>query len=224
MPADAVPAPRRSGLTMRIGIGALVGIVGRAGHLRARAGGGARAARADTTTSCSPIGPALFAGVDVERVHVPLPTTYHQVTWDHARLPGLARRARRRALSRHEERAALAAPRARRGHRARPRGLRAARRRSRGRSGCTSALARAAERRACGARDRRLGARARGPGRALRPRPGARPGRARWRCRAAFGAAAAAGGDRGAARASRARRRGSSPASARSSRASTSSG
>src|SRR4029077_308873 len=33
--------------------------------------------------------PAVFAGVDVERVLVPLATTYHQVTWDHARLPGL---------------------------------------------------------------------------------------------------------------------------------------
>jgi glycosyltransferase involved in cell wall biosynthesis len=33
--------------------------------------------------------PDLFAGVDVERVTIPLPTTYHQVTWDHLRLPGL---------------------------------------------------------------------------------------------------------------------------------------
>src|SRR5262249_26630070 len=33
--------------------------------------------------------PDVFADVDVERVHVPLATTYHQVAWDHARLPGL---------------------------------------------------------------------------------------------------------------------------------------
>jgi len=33
--------------------------------------------------------PELFAALEVERVHVPLASTYHQVTWDHARLPGL---------------------------------------------------------------------------------------------------------------------------------------
>src|SRR5262249_60302853 len=33
--------------------------------------------------------PEDFERLDVERVHVPLPPTYHQVLWDHARLPGL---------------------------------------------------------------------------------------------------------------------------------------
>jgi glycosyltransferase involved in cell wall biosynthesis len=73
---------------VRIGIGALVGIVGGpATYARelvaalARLGGHHYVVFTDR--------PALFAAADVERVHVPLATTYHQVTWDHVRLPGL---------------------------------------------------------------------------------------------------------------------------------------
>ena len=73
---------------MRIGIGALVGI----------RGGPATYAH-ELVAALSRLGghryvvftdrPEDFASLDVERVHVPLPTTYHQVLWDHARLPGL---------------------------------------------------------------------------------------------------------------------------------------
>ncbi len=81
---------------MRIGIGALVGI----------RGGPATYAR-ELVASLARLGghhyvvftdrPDDFAAFDVERVHVPLATTYHQVTWDHVRLPGLVG-ARRIAL------------------------------------------------------------------------------------------------------------------------------
>jgi len=73
---------------VRIGIGALVGI----------RGGPATYAH-ELVAALSRLGghryvvftdrPEDFASLDVERVHVPLPTTYHQVLWDHARLPGL---------------------------------------------------------------------------------------------------------------------------------------
>ena len=73
---------------MRIGIGALVGIVGGpATYARvlvtalARLGGHEYVVFTDR--------PEHFADVDVERVVVPLATTYHQVAWDHVRLPGL---------------------------------------------------------------------------------------------------------------------------------------
>jgi glycosyltransferase involved in cell wall biosynthesis len=73
---------------VRIGIGALVGI----------RGGPATYAR-ELVAALSRLGghryvvftdrPEDFERLDVERVHVPLPTTYHQVLWDHVRLPGL---------------------------------------------------------------------------------------------------------------------------------------
>jgi len=73
---------------VRIGIGALVGI----------RGGPATYAR-ELVAALSRLGghryvvftdrPEDFEHLDVERVHVPLPTTYHQVLWDHGRLPGL---------------------------------------------------------------------------------------------------------------------------------------
>jgi len=73
---------------VRIGIGALVGI----------RGGPATYAH-ELVAALSRLGghryvvftdrPEDFASLDVERVHVPLPTTYHQVLWDHGRLPGL---------------------------------------------------------------------------------------------------------------------------------------
>jgi glycosyltransferase involved in cell wall biosynthesis len=73
---------------VRIGIGALVGIVGGpATYARelvaalARLGGHEYVIFTDR--------PERFAGVDAECVNVPLAGTLHQVTWDHARLPGL---------------------------------------------------------------------------------------------------------------------------------------
>jgi hypothetical protein len=77
---------------MRIGVGALLGITGGpATYARelvralARAGGHEYVVFTDR--------PPDFAGDGVETVHVPLASTYHQVAWDHARLPGLVRRA-----------------------------------------------------------------------------------------------------------------------------------
>jgi glycosyltransferase involved in cell wall biosynthesis len=73
---------------MRIGVGALVGIVGGpATYARELVAALARLGGHDYVVFTDR--PALFAAVDVERVHVPLATTYHQVMWDHARLPGL---------------------------------------------------------------------------------------------------------------------------------------
>ena len=73
---------------MRIGVGALVGIVGGpATYARELVAALARLGGHDYVVFTDR--PALFAAVDVERVHVPLATTYHQVTWDHVRLPGL---------------------------------------------------------------------------------------------------------------------------------------
>jgi glycosyltransferase involved in cell wall biosynthesis len=76
---------------MRIGIGAQLGIVGGPATYAAelaralvRQGGHDYVAFTDR--------PDAFAGTAIETVHVPMPTTYHQVTWDHARLPGLLRR------------------------------------------------------------------------------------------------------------------------------------
>jgi glycosyltransferase involved in cell wall biosynthesis len=76
---------------MRIGIGALLGIVGGPAtyaaelvRALARAGGHEYVVFTDR--------PDAFAGAAVETVLVPLGSTYHQVTWDHARLPGLIRR------------------------------------------------------------------------------------------------------------------------------------
>jgi alpha-1,3-rhamnosyl/mannosyltransferase len=76
---------------VRIGIGALLGIVG----------GPATYAR-ELVRALVALGgheyvvfsdrPDAFAGVDVEPVTVPLRGTWHQVLWDHERLPGLVRR------------------------------------------------------------------------------------------------------------------------------------
>src|SRR6185503_5170329 len=87
--ARGCAASRR--MTMRIGIGALLGIVGGPAtyaaelvRALARLGGHEYVVFTDR--------PDAFAGVGVETVHVPLPSTYHQVIWDHTRLPGLLRR------------------------------------------------------------------------------------------------------------------------------------
>jgi glycosyltransferase involved in cell wall biosynthesis len=76
---------------MRIGIGAQLGIVGGPATYAAelaralvRLGGHDYVVFTDR--------PDAFAGIAIETVHVPMPTTYHQVVWDHARLPGLIRR------------------------------------------------------------------------------------------------------------------------------------
>jgi glycosyltransferase involved in cell wall biosynthesis len=73
---------------MRIGIGALVGVLGGpATYARellaalARAGGHEYVVFTDR--------PAAFAGLGLPTIHVPLPSPYHQATWDHWRLPGL---------------------------------------------------------------------------------------------------------------------------------------
>lgn len=77
---------------MRIGIGAIVGIVGGPATyaralIRALAAAGAHDYVVFTDV------PAAFDGVDVETVHVPLRGAWEQVTWDHATLPGHVRRA-----------------------------------------------------------------------------------------------------------------------------------
>jgi glycosyltransferase involved in cell wall biosynthesis len=73
---------------VRIGIGALVGVLGGpATYARelvaalARGGGHEYVVFTDQ--------PAAFRGIDVAAVQVPLPTAYHQAVWDHWRLPGL---------------------------------------------------------------------------------------------------------------------------------------
>jgi glycosyltransferase involved in cell wall biosynthesis len=78
-------------MTARIGIGAQLGIVGgpatyAAELARALAGLGGHEYVVFTDR------PEAFAGAAIETVHVPLPSTYHQVVWDHARLPRLLRR------------------------------------------------------------------------------------------------------------------------------------
>jgi glycosyltransferase involved in cell wall biosynthesis len=73
---------------VRIGIGAQVGILGGPGTYArelitalAREGGHDYVVFTDH--------PEAFADLAVETVHVPMPTPYHQVSWDHWRLPGL---------------------------------------------------------------------------------------------------------------------------------------
>jgi glycosyltransferase involved in cell wall biosynthesis len=73
---------------MRIGIGAQLGIVGGPAtyaaelvRALARLGGHTYVLFTDR--------PEAFAGSGIETVRVPLPSTWHQVTWDHGRLPGL---------------------------------------------------------------------------------------------------------------------------------------
>lgn len=73
---------------MRVGIGALVGIMGGpATYARELTAALARRGRHSYIVFTDR--PDVFEAVDVERVVVPLPTTYHQVTWDHLRLPAL---------------------------------------------------------------------------------------------------------------------------------------
>jgi glycosyltransferase involved in cell wall biosynthesis len=73
---------------VRIGIGALVGIVGGpATYARELVAALARLGGHEYVVF--PDRPEQFDGVGVACVHVPLASTLHQVTWDHARLPSL---------------------------------------------------------------------------------------------------------------------------------------
>ncbi|MGH7895673.1 MAG: glycosyltransferase family 4 protein, partial [Candidatus Binatia bacterium] len=76
---------------MRIGIGALAGIVGGpATYARELVRALAREGRHDYIVFTDH--PEAFAGAAVRVIHVPLASTYRQVTWDHMRLPALIRR------------------------------------------------------------------------------------------------------------------------------------
>ncbi len=76
---------------MRVGIGALVGILGGpATYARELVRALAREGRHEYVVFTDR--PEAFAGEAIELVHVPLASSYHQVTWDHVRLPGLIRR------------------------------------------------------------------------------------------------------------------------------------
>jgi len=73
---------------VRIGIGAQVGVIGGPGtYARELVAALAREARHEYVVFTDR--PEVFADVAVRAVHVPMPTPYHQVTWDHWRLPGL---------------------------------------------------------------------------------------------------------------------------------------
>jgi hypothetical protein len=70
---------------VRIGIGALLGITGGpATYARELVSALARLGGHDYVVFTDR--PEAFAGLDVTPAHVPLPTSYHQVTWDHGRL------------------------------------------------------------------------------------------------------------------------------------------
>jgi glycosyltransferase involved in cell wall biosynthesis len=78
---------------VRIGIGALVGVLGGpATYGRELVAALARAGGHDYVVFTDE--PEAFRGLDVAAVHVPLPTSYHQATWDHWRLPALVARER----------------------------------------------------------------------------------------------------------------------------------
>jgi glycosyltransferase involved in cell wall biosynthesis len=78
---------------VRVGIGALVGVLGGpATYARELVGALARAGGHDYVVFTDR--PEAFADVAVETVHVPLASPWHQATWDHWRLPALVARAR----------------------------------------------------------------------------------------------------------------------------------
>jgi glycosyltransferase involved in cell wall biosynthesis len=78
-------------MTTRIGIGALLGIVGGPATYAAELVRALAAQRGYDYVVFTDR-PEAFAGVSIETVRVPLASTYHQVTWDHVRLPALVRR------------------------------------------------------------------------------------------------------------------------------------
>jgi len=73
---------------VRIGIGAQVGVLGGPGTYARELVAALAAERAHEYVVFTDR-PDAFADVGVETVHVPLPTPYHQVTWDHWQLPSL---------------------------------------------------------------------------------------------------------------------------------------
>lgn len=73
---------------MRIGIGALVGVIGGPATY-ARELAAALAADGGHEYVVFTDRPAAFADVDLELVHVPLASPWHQAAWDHWRLPRL---------------------------------------------------------------------------------------------------------------------------------------
>jgi glycosyltransferase involved in cell wall biosynthesis len=78
---------------VRIGIGAQVGTLGGPGtYARELVAALALENRHDYVVFTDR--PDVFAELAVEAVHVPLPTPYHQLTWDHWRLPALVAAAR----------------------------------------------------------------------------------------------------------------------------------
>jgi glycosyltransferase involved in cell wall biosynthesis len=73
---------------MRIAIGAQVGVLGGpATYARELVAALARAGAHEYIVFTDR--PDAFAGIGVTTVHVPLPSAWHQATWDHWRLPGL---------------------------------------------------------------------------------------------------------------------------------------
>ena len=75
-------------MTVRIGIGAQVGVLGGPGtYARELIGALVQEGRHEYVVFTDR--PEVFTGLDVRTVHVPLPTPYHQVSWDHWRLPAL---------------------------------------------------------------------------------------------------------------------------------------
>jgi glycosyltransferase involved in cell wall biosynthesis len=75
-------------LSVRIGIGAQVGTMGGpATYARELVAALAAAGRHEYVVFTDE--PAAFAASAVRTVHVPLRSVYHQLTWDHLRLPGL---------------------------------------------------------------------------------------------------------------------------------------
>ena len=73
---------------MRIGIGAQIGVLGGPGtYARELVAALARERRHEYVVFTDR--PEAFAESGVRTVHVPMPTPYHQVTWDHLRLPRL---------------------------------------------------------------------------------------------------------------------------------------
>ena len=78
---------------MRVGIGALVGIVGGpATYARELVAALVRVGGHDYVVFTDQ--PGAFRHLGIETVEVPLPTPYHQISWDHWRLPGLVAAAR----------------------------------------------------------------------------------------------------------------------------------
>jgi glycosyltransferase involved in cell wall biosynthesis len=77
---------------VRVGIGALVGVLGGPATYARELVTALAAEPGDDTYVVFTDQPDAFAGLGVTTVHVPLRSIFHQVTWDHARLPALIAR------------------------------------------------------------------------------------------------------------------------------------